>query len=92
MSGVFTTPEDGKYMVTLTATLAKNPETDIMNFAQLFIMKNGKLTALDHYLVVEQQKVANLKTKSKLIFDIPLALLFLNVFVCDTSLFHRGLS
>ena len=54
-------------MVTLTATLAKNPGTDIMNFAQLFIMKNGKLTALDHYLVVEQQKVANLKVEMELL-------------------------
>merc|ERR1719233_182559 len=67
LSGVLTTPEDGKYMVTLTATLAKNPGTDIMNFAQLFIIKNGKLTALDHYLLVEQQKVANLKVEMELL-------------------------
>merc|ERR1719431_1874373 len=66
-SGVFTSPEDGKYIVTLTATLAKNPGTDILNFAQLFIMKNGKLTALDQYLLVEQQKVANLNTEMELL-------------------------
>ena len=29
-------------------------------------MKNGKLTALEHYLVVEQGKVANLRTKISL--------------------------
>ena len=58
---------DGEYIVTLTAILAHNPQTSMFTFAQLYIMKNGKLTALDHYLLVEQQKVANLKIEMALL-------------------------
>ena len=49
--------------MTLTATLMKNSQIDLQNFAQLFIMKNGELTSLDHYLLVEQGKVCNLNTE-----------------------------
>ena len=52
---------------TLTAILAHNPQTSMFTFAQLYIMKIGKLTALDHNLLVEQQKVANLKIEMALL-------------------------
>merc|ERR1711872_374012 len=46
-SGVFTAPRDKKYLVTLTATMLYNTEMKhLQGFAQLFIMKNGKLTSL----------------------------------------------
>ena len=48
---------DGEYIVTLTATLAYNPQTSMFPYAQLYIMKNGKLTALDHYLLVSNLKI-----------------------------------
>ena len=56
------------YLVTLTANLLMNhpDDYDIPHtgcYAQLFIMTNGELTALEHYLVVEQGKVASLSRK-----------------------------
>merc|ERR1719347_912812 len=62
-SGVFTAPRNKKYLVTLTASLMKNSQIELQNFAQLFIMKNGELTSLDNYLLVEQGKVGNLNTE-----------------------------
>ena len=48
-------------MVTLSATLMKNKYTDMLNFAQLFIMKNGRQVL--GYLLVEPGKLSNLNTK-----------------------------
>ena len=64
---MFTAPREKTYLVTLTANLLMNThKTTPLGYAELFIMKNGKLTALEHYLVVEQGKVANLRTKISL--------------------------
>jgi len=66
-SGLFTAPKEWVWYVTLTANLVMNrPDEDNIphtGYAQLFIMINGELTALEHYLVVEQGKVASLSRK-----------------------------
>ena len=35
-------------------------------YAQLFLRKNGKITSLDHYLLVEHGKVADMRTEVNL--------------------------
>ena len=64
---MFTAPREKVWYVTLTANLVMNrPDDDNSphtGYAQLFIMINGELTALEHYLVVEQGKVASLSRK-----------------------------
>ena len=56
---MFTSPKDATYLVTLAANLRN---IDDINFAQLFIMKNGR-TSKEHYLLVEPNKVAYLNTE-----------------------------
>ena len=67
-TGMFQAPEGREYLVTLTAQMMNRPEVnreggDLFSYGQLFVMKNGKLTSLDNYLLVEQGKVANSKMR-----------------------------
>ena len=62
-TGLFHPPQDRKYLVTLTAQLANPNQGNLFSYGQLFILKNGKLTSLEHSLLVEQGKVAHLKTE-----------------------------
>ena len=61
-SGVFTSPHESRYLVTLTANLRN---IDDINFAQLFIMNDG-WTSKDRYLLVEPHKVAYLNTEIRM--------------------------
>jgi len=63
-SGVFTAPQEGRYLVTLTANLHN---THKINFAQLFIMKKTKYGKLmQDYILVEQHRVADFRTEIRM--------------------------
>ena len=62
-TGLFHPPQDRKYLVTLTAQLASPNQGNLFSYGQLFILKNGKLTSLEHSMLVEQGKVAHVKTE-----------------------------
>eukprot|EP00091_Calanus_sinicus_P012730 TRINITY_DN2847_c0_g2_i1.p1 TRINITY_DN2847_c0_g2~~TRINITY_DN2847_c0_g2_i1.p1 ORF type:complete len:133 (+),score=25.16 TRINITY_DN2847_c0_g2_i1:141-539(+) len=60
-TGIFTAPADKTYIVTLTAVLSGLGYIDtngaLSSYAQLFILKNGKMYSMDNYLLVEHGKV-----------------------------------
>merc|ERR1740137_208685 len=67
-TGIFTNPQDyNTYKITLTALLnnlghlASESKGSLSSYAQLFILKNGILDSLDHYLLVEQGKIGELR-------------------------------
>ena len=66
-TGMFTAPIERKYLVTLTAVLNTPYQARMSTYAQLFLRKNGKITSLDHYLLVEHGKVADMRTEVHLI-------------------------
>ena len=61
-SGLFTAPATKDYLVTLTAQIfpIDNP-SHLENYAQLFVLKNGKLTSLDHYLIIGEHQLGDLR-------------------------------
>lgn len=63
-TGIFTAPTSKMFMVTVTAIISGKGNYDqpaLSSYAQLFLMKNGKLESLENYLLVEQGKVADLR-------------------------------
>jgi len=69
-TGIFTNPEVNYlhiYKITLTALLnnlghlAVESKGSLSSYAQLFILTNGVLYSLDHYLLVEQGKIGELR-------------------------------
>ena len=60
---MFTAPIERKYLVTLTAMLNTPYQARMFTYAQLFLRKNGNVTSLDHYLLVEHGKVADMRTE-----------------------------
>merc|ERR1712029_1321977 len=66
----FSAPTTRTYIATLTAQLRPfTPEArqrDLFSYAQLFLLKNGRLTLKDHYLLVESQKVGDMVTTMSL--------------------------
>merc|ERR1719154_713581 len=65
-TGMFTSPSSRKYLVTLTAMLNTPTQKKMRTYAQLFLRKNGKVTSLDDYLLVEHGKVTDLRTEVQL--------------------------
>ena len=66
-SGLFTAPATKDYLVTLTAQIFPIDEpSHLENYAQLFVLKNGKLASLDHYLVIGEHQLGDLRQKIKL--------------------------
>eukprot|EP00091_Calanus_sinicus_P012104 TRINITY_DN27436_c0_g1_i1.p1 TRINITY_DN27436_c0_g1~~TRINITY_DN27436_c0_g1_i1.p1 ORF type:complete len:105 (-),score=22.48 TRINITY_DN27436_c0_g1_i1:99-413(-) len=62
---MFTAPSSRKYLVTLTAMLNTLPSKNAYLCSAL-LRKNGKVTSLDDYLLVEHGKVADLRTEVQL--------------------------
>eukprot|EP00091_Calanus_sinicus_P014849 TRINITY_DN3254_c0_g1_i1.p1 TRINITY_DN3254_c0_g1~~TRINITY_DN3254_c0_g1_i1.p1 ORF type:complete len:196 (-),score=34.83 TRINITY_DN3254_c0_g1_i1:172-759(-) len=64
-TGIFTAPATRTYKVTLTAILTNLGYEDtagsLSSYAQLFILQNGHLYSLDNYLLVEHNKVGDLR-------------------------------
>ena len=63
-SGIYTATEPRNHLVTLTAQIADTNGNDghrLFSYAQLFVLKNGKLESLNNYLLVEQNKVGDLR-------------------------------
>ena len=57
------------HMVTVTAMISgmgKYDQSYMSSYAQLFLMKNGKLDSLENYLLVEEDKVAELRVNMDL--------------------------
>jgi len=68
-TGIFTAPTSKMYMVTVTAMISgmgKYDQSYMSSYAQLFLMKNGKLDSLENYLLVEEDKVAELRVNMDL--------------------------
>ena len=68
-TGIFTAPTSKKYMVTVTAMISgkgNHEHSALSSYAQIFLLKNGKLNSLENYLLVEQDKVADLKVNMAL--------------------------
>ena len=63
---MFTAPSERKYLVTLTAMLNTPYQARMSTYFQLFLRKNENVTSLDHYLVVEHGKVADMRTEVNL--------------------------
>merc|ERR1711970_1507178 len=62
-TGIFTAPTTKSYMVTLTAQIANSDAKNLFSYAQLFILKNKNLESLENYLLVEQNKVGDLRVE-----------------------------
>eukprot|EP00092_Neocalanus_flemingeri_P011743 GFUD01012663.1.p1 GENE.GFUD01012663.1~~GFUD01012663.1.p1 ORF type:complete len:187 (+),score=39.47 GFUD01012663.1:25-561(+) len=63
-TGIFTAPVKNSYLVALTAQLVNPAGNDkLFSYAQLFILKNGNLESLQHYLLVEMGKVGDLRVE-----------------------------
>merc|ERR550519_2157833 len=60
-TGIFTAPTTKSYLVTLTAQIANSGNNKLFSYAQLFILKNKNLESLENYLLVEQNKVGDLR-------------------------------
>merc|ERR1719154_529531 len=61
-SGIYTATEPRNHLVTLTAQIANTNGNDgLFGYSQLFVLKNGKLESLKNYLLVEQNKVGDLR-------------------------------
>merc|ERR1719341_2848853 len=65
-TGMFTAPSGRKYQVTVTAMLTTPSQPGLVAYAQLFLRKNKKVDSLDHYLLVESGKVADMRTEVNL--------------------------
>ena len=66
-SGLFTAPASKDYLVTLTAQIFPiDSPSHLENYAQLFVLKNGQLTSLDHYLLIREHELGDLRLKIKL--------------------------
>ena len=50
-------------MTALLANTVSNARIKLSSYAQLFILKNGNLDSLQNYLLVEQDKVADLRVE-----------------------------
>ena len=66
-TGIFTAPTTKLYMVTLTAKLARNDDTEFSSYAQLFLLKNGNLESLKDYLLVDQGKLGDLRVEVNMV-------------------------
>merc|ERR1711970_1192279 len=62
-TGIFTAPTSKSYLVTLTAQIANSGNNKLFSYAQLFILKNKNLESLENYLLVEQNKVGDLRVE-----------------------------
>merc|ERR1712215_319548 len=62
-TGVFTAPTTKSYLVTLTAQIANSASNSLFSYAQLFILRNKNLESLENYLLVEQNKVGDLRVE-----------------------------
>ena len=63
-TGIFTAPTSQEFMVTVTAMisgLGNHDQPALASYAQLFILKNGKLQSVENILSVKEGKVADLK-------------------------------
>ena len=68
-TGIFTAPTNRQYMITLTAMIAGTGRCEspgLSSYAQMFLLKNGKLESLENYLLVEQGRVGDLRVKVNL--------------------------
>ena len=66
-SGLFTAPTTKDYLVTLTAMIFPiDRPKHLDNYAQLFVLKNGQLTSLDHYLLIREHELGDLRQKINL--------------------------
>ena len=67
---IFSAPTTRSYVVTLTAQLkpftSEAHQKALFSYAQLFLLKNGRLTQKDHYLLVESQQVGDMLTTMSL--------------------------
>merc|ERR1719430_601052 len=66
-TGIFTAPTTKSYLVTLTAQIANSDSKNLFSYAQLFILKNKNLESPENYLLVEQNKVGDLRVKLHLV-------------------------
>merc|ERR1711936_127821 len=60
-TGIFTAPTTKSYLVTLTDQITNSGNNKLFSYAQLFILKNKNLESLENYLLVEQNKVGDLR-------------------------------
>jgi hypothetical protein len=63
-TGIFTAPTNRQYMITLTAMIAgtgRRESPGLSSYAQLFLLKNGKLESLENYLLLEQGMVGDMR-------------------------------
>jgi len=66
-TGIFTAPTTKSYLVTLTAQIVNSDNNNLFSYAQLFILKNKSLESPENYLLVEQNKVGDLRVKLHLV-------------------------
>ena len=97
-TGIFTNPGDSNYhtyKITLTALLnnlghlSVESRGSLSSYAQLFILKNGVLDSLDHYLLVEQGKMGDLRMEVEMSKGDTLEV-FVGHHVNDKTMYDRG--
>ena len=65
-TGLFTAPDSREYVVTLTGLLYPADDFTVPSYAQLFVLRNGRLNSENDYLLVHGTEVSETRFRIEL--------------------------